>query len=342
MPKLKNLLVSEEIFSFANLYHQYLKCRKNKRNTINALKFELKADENIWDLCQELQTRTYTPRRSLCFVIDKPKMREIIAADFRDRVVHHLLVDQLEIIYEPAFIYDSYACRKDKGTHKAVLRVQNWLKKINSDWLKQPFFIQLDIKNFFMNVERQTLYDLLEKKLNKYAYSRRDNQPSIQTNIESLLWLARVLVFHQPIDNCVLKGKKQLFENLPAHKSLFHAAPGKGLAVGNHASQFFANVYLNELDKHVKHNLKCNYYARYCDDFILLDKSPFQLAYFKANITGFLQRELSLNLNEKYGKTLPVSQGMDFLGYIIRQNYILVRRRVVHFFEQQMQAYEKN
>jgi RNA-directed DNA polymerase len=337
----KQLLASDELFSFANLYRQYLKCRKNKCNTSNALKFELKAEENIWDLAQELQTKTYTPARSICFVIEKPKMREIIAADFRDRVVHHVLIDQLEKIYEPAFIYDSYACRQQKGTHKAVNRVQNWLKQIYSGTCKQTPFVQLDIKNFFMNVDHKILYELLEKKLNKYAHFQQQHLPRVQDSIDDLLWLSRIFIFYKPTDNYILKGEKYLFENLPPHKSLFTADLGKGLAIGNHTSQFFANVYLNELDKYIKHNLKCRYYVRYCDDFIVLHQSALQLAYFKANITGFVQQKLGLKLNERYGKILSSTQGIDFLGYIIRKDYILIRRRVVHAFKQKMQDYEK-
>jgi hypothetical protein len=99
------------LFSFENLYRNYLKCRKNKRNTINALKFEINAEEKLLDLSEELQNGTYQPARSVCFMVERPKMREIIAADFRDRVIHHILVERLESIFEPVFIHDSYACR---------------------------------------------------------------------------------------------------------------------------------------------------------------------------------------------------------------------------------------
>ncbi|AUR52796.1 hypothetical protein [Aquella oligotrophica] len=115
--------MEEYIFSFANLYQRYLECRKRKRGTINALKFELAAEVNLLNLSTELQNKSYQPSRCVCFVVEKPKLREIIAADFRDRVVHHVLIERLTKIFEPLFIHDSYACRVNKGTHGAVDRL---------------------------------------------------------------------------------------------------------------------------------------------------------------------------------------------------------------------------
>ena len=123
----------EDIFSFGNIYRCYLACRKNKRNTINALKFEINAEEDILKLERELKAKAYRPSRSILFAARRPKLREIFAADFRDRVVHHILVDYLERIWEKVFIYDSYACRKGKGTHEAVMRLQSFLRKVSKN-----------------------------------------------------------------------------------------------------------------------------------------------------------------------------------------------------------------
>lgn len=105
------------IFSLENIYRQYLRCRRNKRNTINALQFEYRLEENLMKLKEELSELTYYPSRSVCFAVNQPKPREISAAHFKDRIVHHILVDYLERIWEPKFIFDSYACRKEKGIH---------------------------------------------------------------------------------------------------------------------------------------------------------------------------------------------------------------------------------
>jgi RNA-directed DNA polymerase len=120
-----------DIFSFANLYRCYLDCRRKKRDTINALKFEIRAEDNLLRLESELKTKTYRPSRSILFAARKPKLREIFAADFRDRVVHHVLVSYLEPLWEKIFIHDSYACRKGKGTHRAMKRLQGFLRKVS-------------------------------------------------------------------------------------------------------------------------------------------------------------------------------------------------------------------
>jgi len=347
-----------ELFSFENLYRCYLKCRKSKRNTINALKFEANAEENLFILAEELKNRTYKPSRSVCFVVERPKMREIIAADFRDRVVHHLLVERLEAIYEPIFIHDSYACRIDKGIHRAVERTREFIRKGSANGMKKLCFIHLDIKNFFMTIDKQALCGILEKKIIKQispnpvrspidlANTSNRANPSLQKrgnqNIpplakgdkggfnDALLWLARLIIFHNPVSNCIIKGNRQLIKQLPPHKSLFQAPENKGLPVGNLTSQFFANVYLNELDQHVKHILKCRYYIRYCDDFLILDESPDRLGEIKKHIEKFVSEWLKLSLNDKFDSIMPVSNGIDFLGYVIRQDYVFARRRVVN------------
>lgn len=103
------------LFSYENLYRHYLKCRRNKRNTVNALRFEARQEENLLELQESLLNRTYRPGRSVCFVTSRPKLREIFAADFRDRVVHHVLVDELERVWETRFIHDSYACVNERA-----------------------------------------------------------------------------------------------------------------------------------------------------------------------------------------------------------------------------------
>lgn len=305
--------VARGIFSLQNLYRQYLKCRRNKRNTLNALQFEFNAEWNLAALAVELQHKTYVAKRAIGFVVAKPKLREIVAADFSDRIVHHVLVDALEAIFEPRFIYDSYACRQNKGTHKAVARVEQFIRQLSAN--AQPsYFLQLDIHNFFINIDKNILLGLIYKR----------------TRDHNLCWLAREVIFINPQQDMLLKGDSQLFKRLPAHKSLLNAPVGKGLPIGNLSSQFFANVYLNELDQFVKHRLKCSHYVRYCDDFILLDNSKARLEQFKCEIEQFLTERLLLRLNPRYHAVLPVSNGINYLGYIIHREYRLVRKRVVN------------
>lgn len=312
--------MEEYIFSFANLYQRYLECRKHKRGTINALSFELAAEVNLLNLSTELQNKSYQPSRCVCFVVEKPKLREIIAADFRDRVVHHVLIERLTKIFKPLFIHDSYACRVNKGTHAAVDRLNGFIHSLNGK-AKLAYYLQLDIQSFFINIDKNILYGLILKKVQD----------------KELLWLAREVIFYTPADNYLIAGNRKLIDKLPEHKSLIKTQDKtKGLPIGNLTSQFFANVYLNELDQFIKHELKCRYYVRYCDDFILLDTDEDKLNQWKEQIREFLANQLVLQLNDNYGEIKLVSSGVDYLGYISRYSHKLVRKRVVINFRHKL------
>ena len=117
-------------FDSDDLQRAYLDCRRRKRGTLNALRFEMNQAENLLELEDELNSGSYRPARSVCFVNLKPKPREIFAADFRDRVVHHLFIREIEKHWEKTFIHDSYACRPGKGTHAAVDRLERYVRSI--------------------------------------------------------------------------------------------------------------------------------------------------------------------------------------------------------------------
>ena len=316
----------KKIFSFGNIYRSYLKCRRNKRNTVNALRFEVNAGENILKLEEELKGKTYRPSRSLLFFVKKPKLREIFAADFRDRVVHHVLVGYLEPILEKIFIHDSYACRKDKGTHKAMERLRGFIRKVSKNGVHRAYYLQLDIKGFFTNIDKQILYGLIKKR----------------TVNKDILWLAENVIFHDCTKDYILRDKDNLFGEIPRGKSLFGKENIRGVPIGNLTSQFFANVYLNELDQFVKHRLKCRYYMRYADDFVLLSNSREKLYAWIEEIKMFLEQELRLELNPRRTKLRPVSDGIDFLGYIVRREYVLVRRRVVNNMDRKLKYFERH
>ena len=301
------------LFSLERLYLAYEACRKRKRGTMNAIAFESRLFEELVSLRDELVSGKYQPSRSVCFVVQKPKMREIIAADFRDRVVHHLLVSELEKIFEPAFIHDSYACRVGKGTHAAVVRAQKFMYLCQRREKSPVYYCHIDIRNFFNSVNKNILCGLCAKKI---------------TDSE-VLHLLHVLIYHNPTRQCVIKGKPPA-QCLPAHKTLFYAPNNIGLPIGNLTSQFFANVYLNELDQYAKHELKCRYYIRYCDDMLVMSTSELYLALVREKIRAFCRDRLNLGLNPKSGDVKKVSSGMDFLGFIMRPRYRLVRRRSVH------------
>jgi len=315
------------------IYKAYFDCRKSKRNTINALKFEFNLENNLHELLKELNNRTYNPARSVCFAVLEPTPREIFAADFKDRIVHHLLINEIGEIFEKKFIFDSCSCRKNKGTHFCIDRLKNFIKKITKNYTKRTYYYQLDISGFFMSIDKQILYNLIESRIKKEKTAKKwENK---------ILWLSKKIIFNEPTENCIYKGNKNLLKLIPDRKSLFKAREGKGLPIGNYSSQFFANIYLNELDQFIKRKLKCKYYVRYVDDIILLSKSRKELRLWKNKIDIFLQKNLLLKLNPKKQIFQSVDKGVDFLGYFIKPKYNLVRKRVKKNLKRKLYFYKK-
>jgi len=315
-----------DIFSYKNLYRCYLDCRKNKRNTINALRFEINTEENLLRLERELKNKTYNPSHSILFAARKPKLREIFAADFKDRIIHHLLVSELEKIWGKVFIYDTYACRKGKGTHKAMLRLRSFLNRVSKNRKVRAYYLQLDIKDFFTSIDKYILFSLVKKRI---------SDPDI-------LWLTEKILFWDCTTSFVLRDRKEIINEIPSNKSLFGKDNKRGLPIGNLTSQFFANIYLNKLDQYVKHSLKACYYIRYVDDFVILSTDREQLFTWQNEIEHFLKEKLNLTLHPRRRKLQPISNGIDFLGYIIRPQYVLVRNRVINSLRAKMREFKNN
>lgn len=322
-----------DTFSFpmtiSNLLRAYYSCRKNKRRQLVAIQYETVAETQLTHLLHQLKSRSYQLAPSSCFVVTYPKLREIFAADFKDRVTHHLLINAIEPNFESRFIFDSYACRKDKGTHQAVKRLQSFLRKITQNQTRDACYLQLDIQSFFTSIDKKILYSILVKHLTKYRHS------------SDLLWLAQLIIFNDPTHNCKIKGNAKLLAQIPTHKSLFHTPWIKGLPIGNLTSQFFANVYLNELDQFVKRELKVKYYLRYVDDLVLLSRHPQQLTWWRHAINQFLHDHLSLQLHPAKDRTDSVYSGIDWLGYIVKPDYVLCRRRVVANLKSKLHAFNQ-
>ncbi|NCO46343.1 MAG: RNA-directed DNA polymerase, partial [Vibrio sp.] len=261
------------------------------------------------------------PGRSICFVVKEPSPREIFAASFKDRVVHHLLIREILEMGERKFIFDSFACRKNKGTHAAVKRLKRFIRKVTQNYKKEAFYCQLDISGFFMSIDHDILFSIFKKFISKQD---KPNQWE-----EEVLWLARTIIFYKPTKNYLIKGSPSLFKLIPPRKSLFESGENAGLPIGNYSSQFFANLYLNELDQFIKRELKCRYYVRYVDDFILLDRDKEKLKFWRDEINDFLKENLKLELNLNKIKIQPIDKGIDFLGYFVKPDYTLVRKKVV-------------
>ncbi|MEN3158253.1 RNA-directed DNA polymerase [Alkalimonas sp. NCh-2] len=276
-------------------------------------------------LQQSVNDCTWQPMPSTCFIAVRPKAREIHAPDFSDRVVHHWLVPQLEALWEPAFIHDSYANRKGKGSHAAVTRLQQFIRQV-----PDACYLQLDIHNFFNSIHRPTLWAMLKNKLIKASAPAQ------------VMHATHALLKHHPLKagakyHCSAEERAAV----PMHKRLENSARGCGLPIGNLSSQFFANVYLDALDQFVKHELKAKRYLRYVDDFVLIHQDKTQLTQWQHQIEEFIAASLQLKLKQDI-RLKPLTDGVDFLGYVVRPTHTLTRQRVVTHFKEALSAWERD
>ena len=305
---------ADSSFSFSALVQAYLDCRKSKRNTASALVFEERLESNLCNLYDELASGEYRPGRTICFVITRPKPREVWAAEFRDRIVHHLVYNHVAGRFIAGFVAGSSACIPGRGTLYAAKRLEAAVRSVTQNWARPAFYLKCDLANFFVAIDKNVLHDQLTVKIPELWW----------------LWLTDTILFHDPRENVELRGRAELLAKVPPHKSLFNAPADTGLPIGNLSSQFFANVYLNALDQFCKHQLGARHYVRYVDDFILLNESPQWLNDAHDRIRDFLPARLGARLNPTKTVLQPVDRGIDFVGHVIRPWRRTTRPRTLH------------
>ncbi|MFL9582417.1 RNA-directed DNA polymerase [Stenotrophomonas sp. AB1(2024)] len=309
------------------LYQAWRRARRQKVPSFNQLRFDHQWADGLLQLQRELSSGQWKPRPSTCFIATRPKAREIHAPDFADRVVHHWLVPQLEALWEPTFIHDSYANRKGRGSHAAVHRTQQFIRQVHSGH-GGGWYLQLDVANFFNSIHRPTLWRMLRKRMQE-----RQVSAAVQQATHALL---RRSPLHAGVQ---VRATAAELAQVPPHKRLANAPAGRGLPIGNLSSQFFANVYLDALDQFVKHQLKAKRYLRYVDDFVLFHHDREQLAAWRDQIEAFLADTLGLRLKVEQ-KLCRLTDGLDFLGYVIYPTHTLARRRVVIHLQQALAEWE--
>jgi len=291
---------SSDLFSL--LVEAYLDCRRTKRNSASALAFEAHLEENLCDLHDDLVSGAYRPGRSTCFVTLRPKPREIWAAGFRDRVVHHLLHNRISPRFYRSFIADTCACIAGRGTLYAAQRLEHQVRSITRNWSRPAFFLKCDLANFFVAIDKHVLREQLV------------------SHIDGTWWqaLAETILFHDPRIDVDVRSRPHELRLVPSHKSLFNAPADTGLPIGNLSSQFFANVYLDALDQFSKHQLRARRYIRYVDDFVFIHESTAVLSDWLRQVTAFLPERLGAHINPRKTVLQPVSRGIDFVGHVIR------------------------
>ena len=202
--------------SLEEVFEAYFSCRHNKRSTANAIAFEVDYEKNLLKLCEEINNSTYQVGRSIAFIVDKLVKREIFAADFRDRVVHHLIINKLNHLFEKQFIHDSYSCRTSKGTHFGIQRIDRFIRQCSANYTKDCYILKLNLQSFFMSINKQILY----KKIIAFI-----NEKYQDTDKPLLIELCRKTIFNNPTKNCIIKAKAVIGTICPRVKVCFKANP---------------------------------------------------------------------------------------------------------------------
>ena len=293
------------------------------------MQFEINYESNIIQLSQEINDRTYQITPSICFVITDPVQREIFAADFRDRVVHHLIYNYISPIFERVFINDAYSCRTGKGTSYGIERLQHFILSSSENYTKECYVLKLDIKGYFMAINKQILYEKIKTTLEKFRYRIKEKQITWNETFdyEMLIYLIEKVLFNNPIIGCIVKGKQSDWNGLPPSKSLFHSPAGCGLPIGNLTSQLFSNIYLTDFDHYLKCELKCKYYGRYVDDFAIVHTDKEYLKNLIPVISNNLLSTLQLTLHPKKIYLQHYTYGVKFLGVIIKPHRTYIGNR---------------
>ncbi|WP_330214393.1 RNA-directed DNA polymerase [Pseudomonas sp. AM8] len=297
-------------FQFEDLVQAYYDCRRNKRNSASARLFEKDMELNLLELHDDLIAGTYRPGRSICFVVTRPKAREVWAAAFRDRVVHHLMYNHVAPRFYASFIADSCACIPGRGTLYAATRLESKIRSASENWSKPVFYLKCDLANFFVAIDKAVLRKQLEARITEAWW----------------LALATQILMHDPREDYETRSPAHLFNRVPQHKRLVAQPARLGLPIGNLSSQFFANIYLDALDQFAKHTLRARHYIRYVDDFVFLHESPQQLNQWLAEVEAFLPR-LGAKLNPTKTILQPVDRGVDFVGHVIKPWRRTTRKR---------------
>ncbi len=322
MKQPKNLLLVELYIA------ERIARRGGKRKTMDTHGFEVNLFENLVRLRDALWEGEYYPNRGTVHVIFDPVQREIFAAPYVDRILHHWVVGTIMKYWERRLCYDSYSCRKGKGTLFGIQRLQHHILSVSENWTKEAYVIQLDISGYFMHIRRRILYERVIDGLDKqFPPEKRDKRYVI------LKWVIGQIVFDDPTDGVRLQGSYRDWIGLPEDKSLMLQPKGQGMVIGNYTSQTFSNIYLDALDRFITMDLGWKHYGRYVDDFFIvvtadeLHKAKRDIGAIADFLAGY-----GLKLNEKKTRVTEVHKGVKFLGAAVKGTKIFPGKRVVRNF----------
>lgn len=312
----------------------FREARKNKLNTFNEHTYDVNWATNVCRLVDAVLEHYYEPSSSISFVIYEPMIREIFAAPFQDRIIHHFLYHMQCDWWDRRFITDSYSCREGKGTLYGIQRAQKLIQRATNNYQKEAKIIKLDIQGYFMSLPRQKLFERVKWGLD-HQFAPYRNLPSANQLYKICLFLWHQILLDDPVKKSRRRGSIKNWNNLPPEKSLYTRSPGFGIVIGNLTSQLVSNIYLDQLDRFVKYTLGYKYYGRYVDDFFIMvpEEEYEQVKKDVKKIEKFLKNELSLTLHPKKRYMGSVYSGFSFLGARIYPHCLYPSNRIQSNFE---------
>lgn len=326
---------AEEAF-WVDLYRAYFNCRKGKRNAAASLSFERDFETHLEMLGRSMLDGSWRPGRSNAFIVNRPVKREIFAAPFADRVVHHWFIGHLNPFFEQLFLPVSHACRKGMGTHRAIHQVAGYVEEVSSFGQREAWALKMDIRGFFMSIDRRSLWERLKTFMNDRV------RPTLSPyDFALLVQVGSRLVLSDPSATAQVRGSAWDWHGLPRDKSLFHAAPGHGLPIGNLTSQVLANFFLHPFDSWMVNRFPSCGYTRYVDDFLLVGTNPWELRGAVSEVRAVLNERFSLKLHPRKVKLQRVRHGVPFLGAVIFPGRCLPDRRPRGSFRRTLHAFNR-
>jgi retron-type reverse transcriptase len=289
----------DEIVSFENLFVSWREFQRGKSQKEDVAEFALRLIPHLSSLHRDLISGSFRHGGYAHFKVNDSKPRDIHKAGVRDRVLHHAVYRALYPYFDRKFIYDSYSCREDKGTHRALRRFADFARKEGLNHTRTVWVLKCDVRKFFASIDHKVLLSIL----------------SSHVEDPRLMRIIREIVESFPLDGVEV-----------------------GIPLGNLTSQLFANVYLNPLDHYIKRTLKVRHYIRYADDFVILSPQKDYLLEIFPYIANFFGNNLHLSLHEEQPSLRTVASGIDFLGWVHFPDHRVVRAKTLRKMWQVLDA----
>lgn len=281
----------ESKITYENMYKAYIFTKRGKSLRDDVIKFGLRREDYLNDICYKLLRGKYKFGKYKEFFVYEPKKRRILAAPFRDRIVHTWYVQNfIEPIFVSRFIHNSYACIKNKGMHRCALKVKRDMYNLNKIW-ENAYVIKMDVRKYFQNINRDILLEIIKD-------------------------------YVEDVDGKFIEFTKSILFS----SSMYDEVDGVSLPIGNYTSQMFGNIYLDQVDKYATKRLKCKYYYRYMDDTCIIVENKEKAKNILNRLIIFYKDVLNLELNQKT-QIFKLKQGINFCGYKIKIGRMYLRNK---------------